>query len=84
MKMKMKTLTTEEIEIQAEIDKGYTPEEFLESLIALRNNYVESIKALDELLEEHTVVSLGDAVESPSYEISSDKNISELYSSWAD
>jgi len=38
------------------------PSEIAELLIALRNNYVESIKALDELLEEHTEESLADDV----------------------
>ena len=40
-----------------------TPEEFAELLIALRDNYVERMEALDELLEETTEESFNDVLE---------------------
>jgi len=66
-----------------------TPEEFAEyctelkvHLDALGRGESYMLDLLAKVANE--VVSLGDAVEKPSYEISPDKNISELYSSWAD
>jgi len=66
-----------------------TTEEFAEyctelkvHLDALGRGETYMLDLLEKVANE--VVSLGDAVESPSYEISPDKNISELYTSWAD
>ena len=51
-----------------------TPSEIAELLIALRDNYVERMEALDELLEETTEESFNDAVEKANAEYIASEN----------
>jgi len=50
------------------------PSEIAELLIALRDNYVERMEALDELLEETTEESFNDALEKATDEYIASEN----------